>query len=773
MQNPFSSLKNLLKTKDTSNHRPKQRVNNKTDLGNNGLWNNPFYSNKDLSKEQSTEHKSKYPWLFSHENKGVRWDFDPIQVRNLAQDDTWVGMLVEAIANEVAKTPWQITENTDDINQQKALKKSPFKRDHEKQKDRISKQDTAQEIKELIQDPNPDIDDQTLFMEVMADLLEIGSLCNVKAYPETAYDSNDRLVSESFSPEALMVQSPETFTKKYRAKTGLLDGFWQFDRHQSSQSGTGSGGRVYTEPVFFDKQEVIWSDLNPRSNRRYGLPPTVKTYDILKLLDLTISQEKNYFSRGMIASGFLSFGDDVDIKEIKDIKETLWEDAKGKPEAIPAFPKSPEYQKFGFNFKELQFLEREKWYAKVISSAFRVPMSVVGLESEEINRATFEQERGNFESNTLGTYLQKLERVINNQLVVPDFGDQYRFEFVPGASENQRQQISSRVTSEYQKGIITKNEARRQLGYDELDDAEGEEFVSQEQPSLDDGSLGFESKGKHPKDREKQDEALREDEDDWHLFSYQPSEVEDLKEDVSEPVKELWNKVLDDSKILETIERLANDTETQKSENELGRRLRNLIGSMGIVDEIKEKIETKVTEKVSDELSDLESGFGDIKETRVLNRIQDRDMTFVDEYADRMSEQIRETVSEGWTKGQSIDEIRDNLREKAEEFSDYQAERIARDQLQRATGDARNEFAKETEIDLVEEWLATDDNRTREAHREMSGKWKRPNEDYVVEYPDGIQLESFPGNSVSGINCRCDTLLKPKEEVSDSDHQGR
>ncbi len=181
---------------------------------------------------------------------------------------------------------------------------------------------------------------------------------------------------------------------------------------------------------------------------------------------------------------------------------------------------------------------------------------------------------------------------------------------------------------------------------------------------------------------------------------------------------------------------------------------------------IKDRIRTLKTA-----LKQFENGTnGNLSITRKHKQVTVTGQTY---WAECNKHYIRETVAEGWSQGKSIDEIRDDLREKAEDFSDYQAERIARDQLQRATGDARNEFAKETDLDMVEEWLITNDNRVRDAHREMSGTWKRPNEDFIVEYPDGVALESFPGDSEKGINCRCDTLLKSRDEVSDEDHRGK
>jgi hypothetical protein len=60
----------------------------------------------------------------------------------------------------------------------------------------------------------------------------------------------------------------------------------------------------------------------------------------------------------------------------------------------------------------------------------------------------------------------------------------------------------------------------------------------------------------------------------------------------------------------------------------------------------------------------------------------------------------------------------------------------------------------------------------------MNGTWKRPGEDFEVDYTvgdgpsRGVKEENVPGDSEPGIGCRCTTLLVDPEEVDDADHAG-
>ena len=425
---------------------------------------------------ENLKHKAQFPWL-SDPSRGVRWDFDPIELRNLAQTNTWVGMLVQSITKEVAETSWTITEAEGRVETQKRLNTHPEERVVKQGPDDDLPDDTARSIHDLLMRPNPDDTWQDLVEMWLADLLEVGSTATVKAFHRRAYDGDEYVGDpRAFKPRALQPSAPEVWTKDFHDRTGILDGFWQFDDHRSPGTGSTDGSarrsRGVQEPTFFDTTEVIWSDMTPRTNRRYGIPPTLLVKDFLQSLDLAIKQEQQYLSRGSIPSGAWIF-EDYDREQIREMKTEMEENVKGKPHKSLMFAGrggDVRFEAMSMNFSELEFTERMKWYARVVASAFQVPTAVVGIEPERINYNTFQGERENFESNTLGPYLQKLERIINKDLIQPHWGHDYRFEFLPGMSESTRKMISDRVRAEFTAGIRRRNETRRELGLSEVDE---------------------------------------------------------------------------------------------------------------------------------------------------------------------------------------------------------------------------------------------------------------------------------------------------------------
>jgi|GEM_PF-3336452 len=730
---------------------------------------------------RNVKHKADFPWLYDP-SRGVRWDFDPVQLRNLGQENTWVGMMVQSITKEIAETPWTIVEADGSTETQKRLSTHPEDREP------IAKElpdRTAEEIHGLLMKPNPDHTWHDMVEMWYGDYLEVGSMTAVKAFHRSAYSGEEFTADpRTVKPRALQASAPEVWTKDYSGKTGLLEGFWQFDNHKSPGTGASSSGgrsRGMNDPTFFDSTEVMWTDHAPRTNRRYGMPPTLLVKAFLESLDLAIGQEQQYLSRGSLPSGAAVF-EEWDREELKEWKEENAENISGKPWkwlTIAGKGGDFKFEPFTYNFSEMEFVERMKWYARVVASAFQVPTAVVGIEPERINYNTFQGERENFENNTLGPYLMKGERWINYNLIQPHWGPNYRFEFKPGLSETTRDMISGRVRSEFDSNIRTRNEARREIGLDEVDD-EQDGFKDDVTEGSDDG--GLEDMLASAGDSGNSSESVRKDEplrntDDWHAFDIQPSDVEPLADEIAADVDDLFERVLDDPRVLEIIDRLAvdDDDETEKSLSSLHRRLREIFDESDIVEQIERALRDKTAEAARDALEnaiEVTDEDPEIDVERITEQLQAREVEFADSFANRLSEDIRSTVGGGWREGKNSREIAQDIADQADISEGWHgAERIARQEMHIAAGEARSEFAEE--IGKVEIWNTSDDHRVRPAHEAMESTWKWPGDSWVVEYENrGVEKESVPGNSEPGIGCRCGVLLRDRSEVDASDYAG-
>jgi hypothetical protein len=279
------------------------------------------------------------------------------------------------------------------------------------------------------------------------------------------------------------------------------------------------------------------------------------------------------------------------------------------------------------------------------------------------------------------------------------------------------------------------------------------------------------------------DEPLRET-TDWQQFDVQPSDVEQLQQAIADDVRDLFDAVLDDGEIMSIIERLAagadgagSDDTTAKSLTDLGRRLRELFTESDVVARIEDAIRSQTSQAAQAAIETavtVTDEDPDIDVDAIEAQLNDREVHFADSFADQLRDEIRDTVGDGWAEGKNTREIAEDIAAQADISEGWGgAERIARQELHIATGHARSEFA--ADIGKVEVWQTSEDTRVRPAHDAMNGQWKRPSEDWVVNYSEvgrGVQKESVPGDSEPGIGCRCTVLLRDRDVVDDSEYAG-
>lgn len=128
------------------------------------------------------------------------------------------------------------------------------------------------------------------------------------------------------------------------------------------------------------------------------------------------------------------------------------------------------------------------------------------------------------------------------------------------------------------------------------------------------------------------------------------------------------------------------------------------------------------------------------------------------ETRERLIKVIQDAVTKGW----GVDKIAAALR--SDDFSMIRARLITRTELSKAEWYGHELAAQESEFEVVTEWIAADDPRTRQSHNEMDGKTHKPGEYFQVPVYKGRTIIGYdtmtgPGdpNGSAGnvINCRC------------------
>lgn len=557
-----------------------------------------------------------------------------------------------------------------------------------------------------------------------------------------------------------------------------------------------------------------------------------------------VDKEIHEIEEGM-PSGLISLQGDEWTQQNYENFKTYWkEEVQGSQMKHPVAEGEAEFVPFNMTYKELQVLDRQQWYAKLVGSVFRVPISETGLAiGEGINRATDVSQRQRYKQKALGSLITQLENVWTYQFLHRWFSEDLKVQFDLGKDLMEKETLANIHSTQLKSGTRTVNEIREENGLEPVEWGDepfdlatyskantGTPDTGSEPPPDDDGGSGGEpniqeenqdalDEGLQPTQDSNNDEAekshneslventgwdfdegywlpakaevptykaLRETEN-WQRFSFQPGEIEALQEDIEAVFERYITRVLNQIRGNQQLLRLprGHDPDSpsgmstqRKSLTELLRIIKDVIGLSfaedvaAVVSEHKSRQVIEGQEEIVRELRaagvDPEEIALDETQDRVVQRIQNRTLKVTKPISKRLESDLRDVLTEAWQEGHRITEVESNIEELTDKWTGTDAERLARDQLGRASKEGRLGYAKETG-DLVggweKTWIDSSDHRVRDSHKEMDGETVTQDEPFIVDYsPDGgppAVKEDYPGASVYGIQCRCDFALSP------------
>ena len=245
-------------------------------------------------------------------------------------------------------------------------------------------------------------------------------------------------------------------------------------------------GRV--QNTFLVDQENGYSELkhiklwNPLDDY-YGLSPLSAAAVEVDQHNMSSKHNVNLLSNGARPSGAIIFkpkddaGFDVNLTESQ--RQQLLTDLNnrftgvgnaGRPMLLEG---DFDWKEMGLSPKDMDFLNLKHMSATDIAMCFGVPSQLVGVPDAQTYSNVAEARLALYEE-TIIPYLSKIASDMNEWLV-PMFGDNLTLEFdvdnIPALSERKKRTYEN-VTSAVREGIMTRNEARQQLGLDPIDGAD-------------------------------------------------------------------------------------------------------------------------------------------------------------------------------------------------------------------------------------------------------------------------------------------------------------
>ena len=174
----------------------------------------------------------------------------------------------------------------------------------------------------------------------------------------------------------------------------------------------------------------------------------------------------DFFGGGMTVHGILSTDSPRLTKDQRESIRTAWNESQiGNGTGIAVLESGMKYQQISSNSKDAQLLETRLFNIQEVSRWFNISPVLLG-DLSKTSYNNLEQAQLQFVTNTLAPYVLMLEQEINRKLILPKDRNKYYIDVVEeDIIKQDKQSQVNYLSTLVDKGIITRNEARKQLGY--------------------------------------------------------------------------------------------------------------------------------------------------------------------------------------------------------------------------------------------------------------------------------------------------------------------
>lgn len=174
----------------------------------------------------------------------------------------------------------------------------------------------------------------------------------------------------------------------------------------------------------------------------------------------------DFFGGGMTVHGILSTESPRLTKEQRESIRTAWNESQiGSGTGIAVLESGMKYQQISSNSKDAQLLETRLFNIQEVARWFNISPVLLG-DLTKTSYNNLEQAQLQFVTNTLAPYVLMLEQEINRKLILPKDKNKYYIDIIEeDIIKQDKQSQVNYLSTLVDKGVITRNEARKQLGY--------------------------------------------------------------------------------------------------------------------------------------------------------------------------------------------------------------------------------------------------------------------------------------------------------------------
>lgn len=307
--------------------------------------------------------------------------------------------------------------------------------------------------------------------------------------------------------------------------------------------------RVSNEVKVYKDNMVMWSKFNDVLDFYEGLSPIRAMARTIDTENEAVDWNKSQLQNQAVPPGAIQVQNPS--PEMSNQLRTEWKKRYSGPNnaRIPLILNSEKanYVPFGLDPVDMDFINQRKLSRIEICSGFGVPSQVVG-DPEGQTYANYEEADKSLWKNTLiPKYLEHMKEVLNLNIAMK-YADnlEIRYNLDNVASlQDDISEVSKRARENFKSGLITKNEARFEIGFDDVED--GEKFIYDIM-----GSIETEDEEKEPNEEEKAKKKIqkainllneKQKEDFWN-------NIESRRNKYEKAVKKQFEKAFDEERKL-------------------------------------------------------------------------------------------------------------------------------------------------------------------------------------------------------------------------------
>lgn len=539
-------------------------------------------------------------------------------------------------------------------------------------------------------------------------------------------------------------------------------------------------------PIPFGKREIVWFEQNPRTDQVYGRSKIETLENTLKTLVYAIESNLEYYNDNSIPKGIIGL-EDSNTEELEAFANAFRNQQKKKDNFggykqdkhnVPITNKKPYFERVQFSNAELELIQQQEWFSKMVWAVFGVTPSELGY-TESSNKATEIIQSDVFKRKAINPLIELLEYTINHE-IIPEFEyEDIKFKFNTFDIENEKKK--SELYSEQVRTWKTPNEIRMEegkepleMGGDSILAKEGDNQGNQEQETK---SLKKKIEGKPFAGYENFDQCVRDNQDKKDPEAYcaeihkeatgkYPGKkaLETTQDSDRNPLVLDENEVPNPQKLDKALKYLLRQYEEkikQKINVEIGREQININqkGLGDVMDYVKGLIGFESARTVADQVLKQQFQKGWENSEKKLNRnfLPDQDaVRYIQNYTfqnikdmdEEIVNDIRAELQRGLMNGEGVDKLNKRIG-KIFKSAEDRVEAITRTETTRASNMGSMQAMKQSGEKVKKKWVAHIDERTSGICSRLHNQ-----EVYINENFKDPQTEEEYQSPPSHVNCR-------------------